>query len=363
MQVPSLGSSPRPPVAPVFSQARVTSLDIEDRVVSTPGLPPHARPLPHIEDPREIMDMPVPRLLRPVILVHGLAQHADTWVNLKNFLTTDPDNKFGGLYSKKDEERFLLELREKPDSKVFALDISDNLAAPGDVAAELRRAVALICGFTGAKQVDVVTHSMGALVAREARSQGDPNIHHLVMVSPPNQGSYEANLGSGLYARYPRNRLGAMKALRLEYGLFGGVANERLHELNQSWAKDAREGDAIITGVGLPTPDRSWTGTSQGDGMVAAHRAWLGDTAFYVAEPNLLPAEDPNFRDFQEFRYNHLQIASEPEVYAKIGELLTSDPPPPPPPQPQEPFFWDVYDDFLPKSLLKDGPKEQMNLF
>jgi pimeloyl-ACP methyl ester carboxylesterase len=330
--------------------------------VKTRGLPEHARPLAHIEDPRDIMGLAVPKLHRPIVLVHGLAQHADTWVNLKNFLTNDPDNKYGGVYAKATEDQFLADLKDNPDAKVFALDLSDNLASPADVAGELRRAIGLICGFTGARQVDVVTHSMGALVARSALRDGESRVDHLVMVSPPNQGSYEANLGtSPLYHRYPKDD--AMASMRVEHGPFGGVANEWLHGLNEAWESDKHRVDAtIITGVGLPTPDRAWRlGTAPGDGMVTAHRAWLGDTPFFVAEPNALPAGSPFYRDFQEFRYNHLQIASEPEVFKKIGEIVTADPPPPPPPEPIQPHFWDVDPAFLREP--EPTPQEQYNLF
>lgn len=336
----------------------------DSSVLRTKDLPPQAKPLPHIEDPHDLLGLPVPRLLRPIILVHGLAQHADTWVNFKNFLTNDPRNLYGGIYTTKDEARFLAGLKDKPGAKVFAIDLSDNLASPADVGSELHRAIGLVRACTGAQKVDVVTHSMGAVVAREALRNGEDGIDHLVMVAPPNQGAYEANIATRyerIYSRYPPDRMGAMHALRVEYGPCGGVSNEYLHGLNESWARDEKRVDAtIITGVGLPTPDR-FLGFAPGDGMVAARRTPLGNTPTYIVEPDKLPADHPFFRDFQEFRYNHLQIVSEPEVYAKIAEIVTSDPPPPPPAEPQQPCFWD----FNPAFNRGAAPRmpQQMDLF
>lgn len=360
MQIPSFTRShlTHTPAAAPSTSAASAAPDPTDAVIHTKGMPAFTKPLPHIADARDLMGMPVPKLQRPVILVHGLAQHADTFLNLKNFLTNEPSNGFGGVYSKAHEDEFLLNLKEHSDAKVFALDLSDNLASPADVACELRRMAGLIQGFTGAKQVDVVTHSMGALVAREAMHEGKLDLDHLIMVAPPNQGAYDANMACLLehvYHRYPQDKMGAMQALRVEYSARGKVANAWLHELNQAWPQDSQGVDAtIITGVGIPTTDRSWTMTNPGDGMVAAHRAVLDDTPIFLAEPNELPPGDPNYRDFQQLFYNHLQIASAPEMYAKVGEILTSDPPPPPPPEPQEPCFWDVDPSILPEPIERE---------
>ena len=42
----------------------------------------------------------------------------------------------------------------------------------------------------------------------------------------------------------------------------------------------------------------------------------------YQRSCNIPPPGDPNFRDFQEFRYNHLQIVSEPEIWRTTAEFL-----------------------------------------
>lgn len=289
-------------------------------------LPSDAKRVRPIESTFESMDLKATALERPLLLVHGLAQHADTFAAYKNHLVTEPQNRWGGVYNVDKEEEFLS--KKDPEAKLFAVDISDNLAAPRVVANEIRRAITAIMEKTGAESVDVVTHSMGALVTREAIRQGEDGIANLAMISPPNHGSYEATaatfLGdSRVYQHYPAAKLGAMDALRLEFGALGGVSNEWLHGLNNFWDQDEdRPRAAVITGIGIPTPDASATATSPGDGMVAARRAPLKGAEFHLAVPNKLPPGDPNFRDFQEFRYNHLQIVSEPEIWRTTAEFL-----------------------------------------
>ncbi len=304
--------------------------DIPEGVIDPDHLPPGAKRVPPISDVFEIMEVSAPKLKRPVLMVHGLAQHADTWASFKTHLTGEPENIWGGVYRSDREAEFQAQLKDKPEAKVFALDISDNLAAPRVVANEVRRALTAIMESTGCSSVDVVTHSMGALVAREARRQGEDGFDNLLMVSPPNQGAYEATMAtlfgdSGLYEHYPQEKLGAMDALRLEYDRNGEIRNTWLHELNEFWKQDRdRPRSAIITGIGIPTPDRSLTGVSPGDGMVAARRAPLEGAEFHLAVPNKLAPDDANFRDFQDFRYNHLQIVSEPEVFQVAGEFLSA---------------------------------------
>lgn len=289
------------------------------------------RPVRHIASPEEAMALKAPALERPVLMIHGLAQHADTWINFKNFFTGNPANADGGVYHVDKDAEFRQNL--DPKARVFSLDLSDNLRSPQVLGAEVRRAITAILQGTGADSVDLVTHSMGGLVAREALRQGEDRVRNLVMIAPPTHGAMEATLASVLddghvYSHYPRERMEAMNSLRLEYGPRGGVRNQWLHELNEDWKNQAgRVRGAVIAGVGLPTPDASWTGTSQGDGMVAAVNAPLEGAEFYLAQPNCLEPGHEHFRDFQHFRYNHLQIVSEPEIFRQVSELLTSAPP------------------------------------
>lgn len=364
MQLPSSFNAFRPQTWKALLAGKADApVHEQDQVLLTGGLPAHAQKLPHLADPRHLMEMPAPRLGRPVILLHGLAQHADSWVNLKHFLVTNPANGWGGVYSTATERPFVEHLAANPTARVFALDLSDNLASPKDVAVELRKLISLLRSFQGVPTVDVVTHSMGGLVAREALRQGESHMHNLIMVAPPNQGSYEADLvcaAASVVSRYPGHRMDAMRALRVAEN------NDYLAELNARWPQDSqRVKAAIITGVGIPTPDRTFLNvTAPGDSAVAARRAWLGDTPFFVAEPSQRGPQDTWFRDFQDFRYNHLNILSEPEVYAKICELLTADSPAPsvePPASAVEPTFWDRDPSLLPAPPPR--PHEQYALF
>lgn len=299
----------------------------------------------HIASAEEALDLTAPALHRPVLMIHGLAQHADTWINFKNFLSGNPANPYGGMYHADREPEFLQDLAQNPGARVFTLDLTDNLASPAVNAGEVRKAITAIMKGTGATEVDLITHSMGSMSAREAMRQGENRVRNLVMVAPPNHGAMEATLAtladdSRIYSHYEGGRMGAMNALRLEYGPMGDVRNQWLHDLNEDWKNhSAAVHGAVITGVGLPTPDVSISGTSQGDGMVAAVQAPLEGADFYLMHPNVLPAGDPNFRDFQQFRYNHLQIVSEPEIYRQVAEILVpgSTPPPPPLPPPVRP--------------------------
>jgi len=314
---------------PATTAKTTAATDIPPDCVDLSELPASAKRVAPIPDARAAMDVRPPVVARPLLMVHGLAQHADTWSNMKLFLCSDACNQWGGVYSTDREAEFLNGLSAKPDAKIFALDLSDNLAAPRVVANEVRRAVDAICAATGATQVDVMTHSMGSLVTREAIRQGEDRIANLCMIAPPNHGSYEATLASGLhdggvYDHYPESRMGAMDALRLEFGEGGGVRNQWLHDLNADFATNPHKPrSVVIAGVGIPTPDRALKFvTAQGDGMVAARRAPLDGADFFLAVPNKLAAGDPNFRDFQEFRYNHLQVVSEPEIYQQVSNFL-----------------------------------------
>ncbi len=309
MQIASLFATP---VAAALNK-RKTAAEICDK------LGPGVEPLPAIIQPELALELKAPTLRRPVLLVHGLAQQADTWVNMKNYLCSNPENHYGGVYRPgQDIEFYTQQMANQWDGKVFILNISDNLASPAETGKEVSEALSKIRGATGCGQIDVITHSMGAFQARQALQDGEDAMANLIMISPPSQGAYGADLllkadkiGAG---RYPEN--GALEALRADGDYVDG--------LNATWAQDSQRlhSATIITGAGLPTPDRTWKLASNGDGMVALERAQLGDTPMYVAADNGVPAGDPNFRDFQMFRYNHLQIVSEAEVYQKVGQII-----------------------------------------
>ena len=292
-------------------------------------LGPFARPLPHIPEPEKALDLQAPALRRPVLLVHGLAKHGDTWVNMKNFLCGNLDNSYGGLYRAGQRHQFYEAQMKGPPAQVFIINISDNLASPADTFGELQEALGAIRAATGAPKIDIVTHSMGSYVARAAARAGAADqIGNLVMLAPPNQGAYGANLLLNArmvgYDRYPEGHTGALEALSMAKGPLGGVANPFLDGLNEDWAETSQHfNSAIITGIGVPTPDRAWKGVSAGDGMVAVARAPLGDTPLYVAGDRCSQVGDPYYRDFEAFRYNHNSIVSDAEVYQQISQMLS----------------------------------------
>lgn len=333
------------------------SAEPEDRL-DLGQFPAGTKLVPSLTVSRDVMKLSSPPLHRPVLMIHGLAQQADTFVNLKNFFLTHSQNGYGGTYHLDRDGEFL---REYAGGNVFAIDLKDNLASPEVSAAEVRKAISRIQAATGARELDVITHSMGSFCLREAVRQGENRIANLVMLAPPSQGSFEATLASnvgwlGLYNHYPADKMGAMEALKLERGPLGGVTNPYLHGLNQDWERTRGNIKAhVITGCGLPTPDQAWQLTSTGDGMVAARRAPLAGADFYLAVPLKLQPGDPNFRDFQEFRYNHLQIVSEPEIYSLVGRILTADAPPAEKPERQMRFF------FMDEAPAPESP--QLDLF
>ncbi|MCE7874518.1 alpha/beta fold hydrolase [bacterium CPR1] len=292
-----------------------------------------------IVDSREALELPAPALTRPLLMVHGLAQKADNWVGLKNFFLTNEHNRWGGVFRTGEEIKFTRELQQRPNANVFAVDLSDALASPRVVASEVRRAITAICRATGAAQVDVITHSMGGLVAREAVRQGEHRIGKLAMLAPPSHGAFEANLAvasfdSGAYEHYPTGHMSAMRDLQLEFGPSGGIANQWMHELN-SWWKTApgKPETVVITGVGMPTPDRDrWPGLRPGDAMVSVRRAPLEGERFMVAMPDYRAPSDPNFRDFQDFFHNHLAILNDPSAFREVADFLGGAPAPPPSP-------------------------------
>lgn len=322
----------REPLTTIFS----TQQQPGDEVELPAHLPVRAQALPKLEESQAMMELKASSLKRPVLMVHGLAQDAgSTWANMKNFFLTNPENHYGGNFSASNENDFLLKLRDQQGANVFAIDLTDNLAAPSQMACEVTRALHWIHQATGS-DVDVITHSMGALTARAALNQGGgQHMHSLTMIAPPNRGAYLSNMAGTLdqlklYSNYPKESWGAMKALEVERDVLGRPANQWLHQLNQDWNQDRTQlaHSTIITGSGVPTADQFPNSMSSGDGMVAAHRANLGEeTPLYVAVPSNIQAGEKNFRDFQYLFYNHLSIASSPEVFAKIDELLAQDPP------------------------------------
>lgn len=274
------------------------------------------------------MDRPVRDRDVPLVMVHGMGQKADTtWFNFKNFFCANPHNVYGGTYQSANPQQFANRLAQHPEARIFAIDLSDNIATPQEVSGELTDLIGLVRQGTHCPQVDVLTHSMGALVAREHLRAGD-GVRKLVMLAPPNHGSGDADAAVRLhqfrlYSHYPSQSMKVLRALRTQRNRFGWVHNKYLEGRDQSWKQSDwhKVTSYVITGAGVPTPAGVMT-LSSGDGMVIPESAWLEHSEFYIAQPHGLVAGAPNFRDFEEMRYNHLNIISDPSIMHLVDDIL-----------------------------------------
>ncbi len=133
---------------------------------------------------------PPPSLKRPVLFVHGFNSSERGFKTLKKYLTSGekPINEYGGLLNPGNRD----ELRS--DGTVFEIRFSRPWNPVDKNAEELKDAVEKICAATGSSEIDLVTHSMGGLDARTYLMSGDEKVHQLVMVAPPNHGSFAADV-------------------------------------------------------------------------------------------------------------------------------------------------------------------------
>lgn len=318
------------PVHPFADEVRITPGTAE-RHYSESLAALGARVLAPPDDAGDILRMRAHPLQRPVILVQGLAQHADSWFNLKQFLCTDPENHFGGVYRAADEAGFEAQVRRTPGANVFAIEFADNLAGPRGQAVELSSMIDQVKRLTGATHVDLVTHSMGGVVAREYLHRGLHDVSSLIMIAPPNHGAAVADVALAAsrlhaYDHYPADRQEALIALQSQDGLLGGERNTYLAELERAWPADSTGvKTTVVAGTGFPTPARSWMPLAAGDGFVTPASAHLDGAEFYVASPRTALAGTPEFRDFEAIRYNHLHLLSEYSVLQKVDEALAAD--------------------------------------
>lgn len=323
------------PSDPTPAQGRADEVRLspgtDERHLSEPLAALGARVLTPPDDTRDVLTMRAHPLQRPVILVQGLAQHADCWFNLKQFLCTDPDNHFGGVYRAGDEAGFEAQVRRTPGANMFAIEFTDSLAGPRGQAVELAAMIDQVKRLTGATHVDLVTHSMGGVVAREYLHGGLHDVSSLVMLAPPNHGAAVADAALAAsrlhaYHHYPVDHQEALIALQTQDGLLGGERNAYLADLERAWPTDsAGVKTTVIAGTGFPTPSRSWMPVVAGDGFVSPHSAHLDGADFYVASARTAVAGTPAFRDFEAIRYNHLHLMSEYSVLQKVDEALAAD--------------------------------------
>jgi Leucine-rich repeat (LRR) protein/pimeloyl-ACP methyl ester carboxylesterase len=117
---------------------------------------------------------------RPVVLVHGWNDTAASWeeyrltflpaIGLTGYAIDSMDTGFG-------------------DGTLVSID---------ENAQRLQEYIARVKGLTGAKQVDIVAHSMGGLIARryiaKYMNANTPDVNQLIMLGTPNEGSKTADL-------------------------------------------------------------------------------------------------------------------------------------------------------------------------
>lgn len=260
---------------------------------------------------------PPPALQRPVLFVHGYNSRKRIWDDVVRYLTKNSHNHFGGLIDEGSPGG-----RLDPQGNLFELKLSKPWNSADANAAELSDALERVAKLTGATKIDVVTHSMGALDARDYVQLGGTRIGRLVMVSPPNHGSIQAD--TELYLRdhlgiptLPPNNDPGVRAALLDLRVdlppeqnHGLVNNPFLHTLNGHWTEQRghlMDAD-IIVGGGVPTYNPDGSITTMGDGAVTWQSSALPGISL---DAYYNPVHDLHFR-----------ILKDPRVAVDIGRFL-----------------------------------------
>ena len=159
--------SERPPTARIGAWASLRLLWDESRALGRSG-PRQALYRRLIADPA-----PVPAEL-PVLLVHGVLCNAGVWLGLRRYLVRQ------GI------------------GPVYALTYGPPLASIESFAEQVAAKIDAILAVTGARQVAIVGHSMGGLVARDyLRRYGASKVRVLITLGTPHHGSVHAWLFPG----------------------------------------------------------------------------------------------------------------------------------------------------------------------
>lgn len=172
---------------------------------------------------------------RPVILVHGLGGSKE-----KSFGWQKPRSFY----------QWMLDAGYEEGRTLFAFDYSSR--SSGDyveIARDLGAFVQQVVRLTGCSSVDIISHSMGALVSRkcltsqEAAGGSLGSVENLVMISPPNHGSFAASAAaverqvlyhesvlSGVSGEAPEGRQGfvAARACDTYEPLYAEFARQRM---------------------------------------------------------------------------------------------------------------------------------------
>ena len=124
---------------------------------------------------RLVPDDPPARSQAPVLLVHGVLCNAGVWASMRRRLAA------AGV------------------GPIHAISYGPPLASIECFADQLAAKIEAILGATGASDVALVTHSMGALVARAyLRRYGSAKVRLAVMIGAPQAGSVHARMFPGI---------------------------------------------------------------------------------------------------------------------------------------------------------------------
>lgn len=228
------------------------------------------------ENTVDSFDLPkenAPALSKPVILVHGFNSGASTWTNMHTWLVRDGANKDGGVISPHSGE-------VDSDGKVFAMQFSRGCNSLANNASELRDAIDRITAATGAKEVDVISHSMGGLDTRSYLDQGNEKVDHLVMLATPNRGSVLADLDLAFRElglnTMPKEDDPLIRQALKDLGEVREGNNPNLTKLNQNWDRQkSRAQMLVIAGNGKPTLASRYRITIKGDTTVSRESATM----------------------------------------------------------------------------------------
>jgi pimeloyl-ACP methyl ester carboxylesterase len=173
----------------------------------------------------------------------------------------------------------------------FNLDYPSTRAAPAELTALLRAAVARCCGT--APRLHFVTHSLGGLIVRAFLAETPPaNLGRVVMLAPPNHGSEIVDLLGGVW---PFTKFFGPTAVQL--GTARDSFPNRLPE--PSYEVGIIAGDRPVNPLGamvIPGSD---------DGGVSLEGAKLGKMS-----------------DFLSVHESHSRIMRSPEVAAQVLNFL-----------------------------------------
>lgn len=185
---------------------------------------------------------PAPCLNRPVLLVHGYASDESAWEGMDQWLQSNPANRPGGIVS---------QAHEVAPGAIYRMHFTTPFNSLQRNAQELAGVVESICQANHCDEIDLVTHSKGGLDARQYLTDYPERVHHLIMFTPPNQGSALAEWGWGEAHRPALSEL--------------APDNPHLRALNAQLPQQMQKAEMfILTASGVPTPGAA----EQGDGVV-----------------------------------------------------------------------------------------------